>query len=70
MKKKSLLQFGEKEIAKKGLVGGGTQISHDPQQPVVVWGQALILKHELERRQRYEARRKKNKLQTLNYDLS
>lgn len=27
LKKKSLLQFGEKEIAKKGgLVGGGTQI--------------------------------------------
>ncbi len=28
LKKKSLLQFGEKEIAKKGLVGRGTQISH------------------------------------------
>lgn len=40
LKKKSLLQLGEKEIAKKGLVGGGTQLSHEPQQPVIVWGQS------------------------------
>jgi hypothetical protein len=69
LKKKSLLQFGEKEIAKEGgLVGGGTQISLEPQQPVIVWGQALNPKTRAG--EMPEGRRKKNKAQTLNYDLS
>ncbi len=54
--KKSFLQFGEKEIAKKGLVGGGTQLSHEPQQPIIVWGQALNPKTRA--REKTEGRRK------------